>query len=292
MKKFGKLLGGILLCAALLTATAMTAFALPPVEGPQYDGIDISRWQGGSIDFARVKEAGYGIVYIRAGGGGDYTDPDFERNYTEAKAAGMKQACVSPIPAGFRYNPETGKRQTYRAIPDTENETEAGEQAAHFASLVRDKEPDCRPAMEFVIDGLDNATVNRLALAFLQRAEELSGFAMCVYTNAYNAGNVYSGAITAYPLWIAEYDVERPSDIGTWTAWAGWQYDASASVPGVDGNVDRDIFTNGIFLPETPPASSDASAPATGPTALVGIPAALIGCTLAAFCLVRRKKTA
>ena len=172
MKKFGKLLGGILLCAALLTATAMTAFALPPVEGPQYDGIDISRWQGGSIDFARVKEAGYGIVYIRAGGGGDYTDPDFERNYTEAKAAGMQ--------IGFYY------------YVDTENETEAGEQAAHFASLVRDKEPDCRPAMEFVIDGLDNATVNRLALAFLQRAEELSGFAMCVYTNAYNAGNVYS----------------------------------------------------------------------------------------------------
>ena len=182
MKKFGKLLGGILLCAALLTATAMTAFALPPVEGPQYDGIDISRWQGGSIDFARVKEAGYGIVYIRAGGGGDYTDPDFERNYTEAKAAGMQ--------IGFYY------------YVDAENETEAGEQAAHFASLVRDKEPDCRPAMEFVIDGLDNATVNRLALAFLQRAEELSGFAMCVYTNAYNAGNVYSGAITAYPLWI------------------------------------------------------------------------------------------
>ena len=272
MKKFGKLLGGILLCAALLTATAMTAFALPPVEGPQYDGIDISRWQGGSIDFARVKEAGYGIVYIRAGGGGDYTDPDFERNYTEAKAAGMQ--------IGFYY------------YVDAENETEAGEQAAHFASLVRDKEPDCRPAMEFVIDGLDNATVNRLALAFLQRAEELSGFAMCVYTNAYNAGNVYSGAITAYPLWIAEYDVERPSDIGTWTAWAGWQYDASASVPGVDGNVDRDIFTNGIFLPETPPASSAASAPATGRTALVWIPAALIGCTLAAFCLVRRKKTA
>ena len=272
MKKFGKLLGGILLCAALLTATAMTAFALPPVEGPQYDGIDISRWQGGSIDFARVKEAGYGIVYIRAGGGGDYTDPDFERNYTEAKAAGMQ--------IGFYY------------YVDAENETEAGEQAAHFASLVRDKEPDCRPAMEFVIDGLDNATVNRLALAFLQRAEELSGFAMCVYTNAYNAGNVYSGAITAYPLWIAEYDVERPSDIGTWTAWAGWQYDASASVPGVDGTVDRDIFTNGIFLPETPPASSDASAPATGRTALVWIPAALIGCTLAAFCLVRRKKTA
>ncbi len=203
MKKFGKLLGGILLCAALLTATAMTAFALPPVEGPQYDGIDISRWQGGSIDFARVKEAGYGIVYIRAGGGGDYTDPDFERNYTEAKAAGMQ--------IGFYY------------YVDAENETEAGEQAAHFASLVRDKEPDCRPAMEFVIDGLDNATVNRLALAFLQRAEELSGFAMCVYTNAYNAGNVYSGAITAYPLWIAEYDVERPSDIGTWTAWAGWR---------------------------------------------------------------------
>lgn len=278
MQKIGKLLGGILLCAALLAVTAVSALALPPVEGPQYDGIDISRWQGGSIDFARVKEAGYGIVYIRAGGGGDYTDPDFERNYTEAKAAGMQ--------IGFYY------------YVDAKNEAEAGEQAAHFASLVRDKDPDCRPAMEFVIDDLDSATVNELALVFLQKAEELSGFAMCVYTNAYNAGRVYSGAITAYPLWIAEYDVEKPSDIDTWTAWAGWQYDASDTVPGVDGNVDRDIFTNGIFLPETPPvssegpASSDTSSPETGRTALLWIPAALAACALAAFCLARRKKTA
>jgi len=278
LSKFRKLLGGILLCAVLMTAIALPAFALPPVEGPQYDGIDISRWQGGSIDFAAVKEAGYGIVYIRAGGGGDYTDPDFERNYTEAKAAGMK--------IGFYY------------YVDAATVSEADEQAAHFASLVKDKEPDCRPAMEYVMDGLDSAAVNELALAFLQKAEELSGFAMCVYTNAYNAGQVYSGAITAYPLWIAEYDVEKPSDIDTWTAWAGWQYDASADVPGIDGNVDRDIFTNGIFLPVPPPVSSEApassenSAPATGRAALLWIPAVLVAAALTGVCLLRRRKAA
>ena len=69
-------------------------------------------------------------VYIRAGGGGDYTDPDFERNYTEAKAAGMK--------IGFYY------------YVDAATVSEADEQAAHFASLVKDKEPNCRPAMEYV----------------------------------------------------------------------------------------------------------------------------------------------
>ncbi len=270
IRKFGKHVCGILLCAVLLAVTAISAFALPPVEGPQYNGIDISRWQGGSIDFSQVQEAGYSIVYIRAGGGGDYTDPDFERYYTQAKAAGLN--------IGFYY------------YVDATNQTEAENQAAHFASLVRDKEADCRPAMEFVMDGLDHAAVNELALAFLEKAEELSGLALCVYTNAYNAGHVYSGSITAYPLWIAEYGVEKPSDIDTWSAWAGWQYDASDSVPGVDGAVDRDIFTDGIFLPQNPPASSEPSSPSTGRVSRIWMPFALAVCALSAVFLTRRSK--
>lgn len=270
IRNFGKRLSGILFCAAFLAVTAISALALSPVEGPQYNGIDISRWQGDSIDFSQVKAAGYGIVYIRAGGGGDYTDPDFERNYTQAKAASMK--------VGFYY------------YVDAKSRTESENQAAHFASLVRDKKADCRPAMEFVMDGLDSAAVNELALAFLQKAEELSGLALCVYTNAYNAGHVYRGAITDYPLWIAEYDVEKPSDIDTWTVWAGWQYDASDSVPGVDGNVDRDIFTDGILLPESSSTSSEPSSPSTGQVSLIWIPAASAVCALAAVCLTHRKK--
>lgn len=53
-------------------------------------GIDVSRWQG-SIDFNKVKEAGYSFVIIKAGGSdmGFYKDPYFETNYEKAKAAGL-----------------------------------------------------------------------------------------------------------------------------------------------------------------------------------------------------------
>ena len=34
---------------------------------------------------------------------------------------------------------------------DAATVSEADEQAAHFASLVKDKEPNCRPAMEYVM---------------------------------------------------------------------------------------------------------------------------------------------
>ena len=34
--------------------------------------------------------------------------------------------------------------------------------------------------------------------------------------NAYTASNIWSGENTKYPLWVAEYGAERPSNSGTW----------------------------------------------------------------------------
>lgn len=57
----------------------------------EWYGIDVSKWQGNSIDFNKVKAAGKKFVLLRAGYG-KYTsqkDPTFENNYKKAKAAGL-----------------------------------------------------------------------------------------------------------------------------------------------------------------------------------------------------------
>lgn len=57
-------------------------------------GIDISKWQG-SFDFDKAVSEGAEFVIIKGGGGDDglYIDPKFERNYKEAKKAGLDVGC-------------------------------------------------------------------------------------------------------------------------------------------------------------------------------------------------------
>ena len=53
------------------------------------EGIDVSHWEG-DINFREVARAGIRFVYIKASEGDSYIDPDFERNYTEARRQGSK----------------------------------------------------------------------------------------------------------------------------------------------------------------------------------------------------------
>lgn len=61
------------------------------VSGSAVKCLDISTWQG-YVDFNKVKSAGYNYVILRAGFGREYSQKDntFERNYANAKAAGIK----------------------------------------------------------------------------------------------------------------------------------------------------------------------------------------------------------
>lgn len=51
-----------------------------------------------------------------------------------------------------------------------------------------------------------------------------------------------------YPLWAAQYGADEPSPNGKWREWVGFQYTDKGRVDGISGDVDRDIFTEGIFL--------------------------------------------
>lgn len=52
-------------------------------------GLDISHYQDRALDLKRVAREGLRFVFLKAGEGGNYVDPEFASNLAEARAAGL-----------------------------------------------------------------------------------------------------------------------------------------------------------------------------------------------------------
>lgn len=219
----------ILLCIIFsLFIMIYPSLAIEPSSSIIYEGIDVSEYQG-YIDYKKVKQDGIQVVYIRTSEGNNYIDPYFETNYKNAKESGLYIGCYHYL--------------TARSVE------EANEQAMFFVSLVSGKSIDCKLAMDFEkFDDLTNEEVNKISLIFLNKVKELSGKDVIVYSDTYNATNLFYGEITNFPIWIAQYDVEEPSDNGNWSKWEGFQYTDIGIINGINGYVDRDKFTQDILL--------------------------------------------
>lgn len=193
-----------------------------------YDGIDVSDWQG-YVDYTAVRNAGIDVVYIKASQGDNIVDAYFRINYNDAKANGLK--------VGF-YHYLTARTQE-----------DAIRQADFFASVISNTSPDCKLAMDFESFGnLSFAEINNVSRAFLERVREITGRDVIIYSDASNARNVFGEELAEeYPLWIAEYGVEFPSQTN-WEFWEGFQYTSTGIVPGIRGYVDRNKFTEQILL--------------------------------------------
>lgn len=217
--------------AALVFAALVPARAIPPSGGRQYRGIDISEFQG-EIDFEEVRRSGIEAVYIRVGAG-EYTDEYFAENYERAKAAGLKIGFYHYVTA---RSVEEGRRQ-----------------ARFFASLAAGREPDMRLAMDFEYFGsLSVSQINAISEAYLDELTALTRREAVIYSDLSNARNIFSRALAEkYPLWAAQYGADEPSANGKWREWVGFQYTDEGKVGGIYGNVDRNIFTEGIFLSDS-----------------------------------------
>lgn len=217
--------------AALVFAALVPVRAIPPSGGRQYRGIDISEFQG-EIDFEEVRRSGIEAVYIRVGAG-EYTDEYFAENYERAKAAGLK--------IGFYHY------VTARSVD------EGRRQARFFASLAAGREPDMRLAMDFEYFGsLSVSQINAISEAYLDELTALTRREAVIYSDLSNARNIFSRALAEkYPLWAAQYGADEPSANGKWREWVGFQYTDEGRVGGIYGNVDRNIFTEGIFLSDS-----------------------------------------
>lgn len=205
----------------------ISVFAFEPSSETLYKGIDVSYWQG-NIDYDSVRNDNIEIAFIRTAVGTDYIDPKFRDNYNGFKNAGIK--------TGF-YHYITAR-----------NTDEAIQEADFFASVISQTEPDCLLAMDFeYFYGLSSREVNEIAIAYLQRLSAKTGKKVCIYSDSYNAANIFSDALSSYPLWVAEYGADAPSPNGKWQTWTGFQYSDTGRISGISGNVDLDTFTDDIL---------------------------------------------
>lgn len=202
--------------------------ASPSANSTSVRGIDVSEFQG-DIDFEAVRESGIEAVYIRAAFGGNFVDPYFEENYVKAKDAGLR--------VGF-----------YHAITPRTTE-QAISQANYFYRLIRNKDSDLYPAMDFeAFNGLSQTEINEIALAYVQTLRNALGYRPAVYSDANNVENLWKHELSSYPLWIADYSVDQPTTTGFWRTWDGFQYSDMGRVPGIFGDVDLDQFRSTIFI--------------------------------------------
>lgn len=192
----------------------------------EYRGIDISNWQG-YVDFAKVKDSGISIVYMKVSEGTNYIDSYFSTSYVNAKSNGLT--------VGF-YHFFHGN-------------VDPVAQAQFFVNLIGNRQSDCRLAIDLeVTDGLDAQSLTTNAIEFLKEVERLTGKGTVVYTYTNFARNNIDSRLGIYPLWIANYGVDTPGDNPIWSDWVGFQYSNTGSVPGVNGNCDMNVFMSGILL--------------------------------------------
>lgn len=121
--------------------------------------------------------------------------------------------------------------------------------------MIAGKQPDCKLVMDYeVFGGVGIEESNNIAQVFLESVKRLTNKEVIVYSDLSNAQERFNRNIADnYELWIAYYgDYNNLRYVETsWERWIGVQYTDRGYVPGIRGNVDRDLYTESIFLSDT-----------------------------------------
>jgi len=231
-----RLLGAAIGCITLLTGPAL---ALYPKKGDTFphhgvrdarrkaiQGIDVSRWQG-EIDWAKVKDAETRFAFIKATEGGDHLDPNFKRNWAEAKKAGVPRGAYHFV---------------YWCRP-------AKDQVRWFKRHVPRDADALPPVLDVEWNGESESCGKKIpkekALAkireMLAGMQAHTGKKPILYTDITFHEDVLEGELNEYPYWLRStaaplahrYEREK---------WEFWQFTATGRVPGITGDVDRNAF--------------------------------------------------
>lgn len=195
---------------------------------PPYRYIDVSRWQGTSIDWAKVKAAGYRGVMIRALGNKNlapYVDPCFEKNYAAAKAAGLDVGV-------YWYSTATTQALVNAELSMLKDALSGKELTLPVAMDVEDAK----------LTALDKRDLTDLTAYALHEVEQM-GFYVQLYTyTSFAKAHLFVGgaALHSYDVWLADYTGKAPKvDF----AYNSHQHTSKGSVPGIAGNVDLNVTT-------------------------------------------------
>ena len=200
------------------TYNGKTASCKLTVSGSAAKCIDVSTWQG-SIDFKKVKSAGYDYVIIRAGYGKEKSQKDnmFETNYKKAKSAGLK---VGAYWFSYAMSPSTATAEADACLSCIKGKK--FELPVYY-------DMEYQPAMS-----TSNSNYTKMAVNFCNKLKS-NGFKSGVYSSA----SVYDYLLNRKTLknngisiWNAEW-YTKPSitcDV--------WQYSETGRINGISTNVD------------------------------------------------------
>ena len=206
------------------TYNGKTASCKLTVSGSVVKCIDVSTWQG-SIDFNKVKSAGYNYVIIRAGYGKEKSQKDnmFETNYKKAKSAGLK---VGAYWFSYAMSPSTATAEADACLSCIKGKK--FELPVYY-------DMEYQPAMS-----TSNSNYTKMAVNFCNKLKS-NGFKSGVYSSA----SVYDYLLNRKTLknngisiWNAEW-YTKPSitcDV--------WQYSDTGRINGISTNVDLDYIYN------------------------------------------------
>jgi lysozyme len=196
-------------------------------------GIDVSHFQG-DVNWQQIKQAGISYAYAKATQGEKFHDPKFERNWKEAKAAGIYRGAYHFYVVG----------------------EDPLKQAESFIKKVGSLESGDLPPMLDLEQGsipkdfkVEPEELQKNILSWLKHVENKLGVQPLIYTNN-PFGNTYLDhpEFANYKLWLAEYGVTKPRLPKTWssTGWIMWQRSEKGHVEGAVGDVDHDLFNGNL----------------------------------------------
>ncbi|HJS00991.1 MAG TPA: glycoside hydrolase family 25 protein [Flavobacterium sp.] len=190
-------------------------------------GIDVSEYQD-EINWDEVEileEGDYPIsfVFVRATVGNDRLDKRFEENWLKAKENDL-------IRGAYHY---------YRP---NENSIE---QAELFIKTVKLQQGDLPPVLD--IERLpENQSMERLKIGlrrWLNKVEAHYKVKPIIYTGERYYDDFLKEEFSDYLFWIANYNFYREKMKEDWLF---WQFTEKASVAGIKGNVDVNIFNGDL----------------------------------------------
>lgn len=189
------------------------------------NGIDVSK-HNGSIDFAKVKSAGYSFAIIRAGIGiATPKDPMFEENYAKAKAVGLNVGAYwflrSLTPADARQEAKMlisilhGKMFEYPIYLDLEDD----------------------PNYNYYPLKTGKANCSAMVQAFCEEVEK-AGYFAGFYTSKFVLETLITDEVkNRFSVWCAQW----ASQCTYKGSYGMWQKSGNGRVSGITGDVDINV---------------------------------------------------
>lgn len=190
-------------------------------------GIDISHYQG-DIDWlqlmqSRLTDYPIEFVFMKATEGGDHGDDTFARNFSEAGKHGFIRG------AYHFFSPKT----------------DALKQADFFIRTVKLAPGDLPPVLDVEVSGKKTKEELQQSIKrWLDKVEAHYGVKPILYTSyKFKARYLNDSVFNTYPYWIAHYYVDSVKYGGKWHF---WQHTDVGSVPGIEEDVDLNVFNGSL----------------------------------------------